>query len=748
MKYVVGLDTETDDPCLGEKLGASWAYNKGSVLCTSLYYESSKQKAVLRSDGGEEVRRLLTDVNCILVGANIIYDLGWLCWSHRLKATDIKATLIDVLIAESHIDEYADIRLETCAQKYLHAGKNNARVEAWIKSQSFYKGGDFRKYLKYAPWDLLVEYAADDASLPCEVWREQCKILEAEQDRFYYDDQKVAAHMSGYDQFGGRAYKKFFICRCRNSPLTRVYNGMTYTHVSNYDPAAKNKLAWIAGSAPMTAYQKQETILKGTIYPVFVDFALIPIMLRAKQDGVKLDVKQKKINAAYLRGVHETLHNKFVSQYGEINTKSSKQKAAFFDRMGYPYMDRITIKTVRGAPVSYETLRETCSHLSRGVMNGFRVEKGKIVLYEDHAYSARAVSLINAAGATCICNPYIDKTVLSEMAKNEKYSVCATMVQLNKTKDILDKILGTEYDRFLGADNRIRADLNISKEEDCGTKTGRLSSSNPNLQQIPAHGELELSVEDGGDKIDISKLCRSLFLPDEGMWAHFDYPQIEFRLFVHYAVGNGAEELREKLRQNPHLDFHSIVAEITGLPRSVAKRITFGTLYGMGVAKLKKDFGYTDEEAEKVFASYFDNVPCVRSTMHAVSDAFIERGYLVTIGGRHFHIHSENESYKGINGLMQGSSADMTKLAIVKTNDRSLWDILNFHTTVHDELDFDVPETKEAVQAAESVAAIMSTVYELRVPVFVEPELGHNWFESSDISAADRFKELKEKLSA
>lgn len=744
MRYVVGLDTETDDPCLGAKLGASWTYGKGSVLCTSLYYEARKEKKVLRGDGGQEVASLLSDPDAVIVGANIVYDMGWLCWSHGIGAKSIKAALIDVLIAEAHIDEYEDIRLETCAQKYLGQGKKKERVEAWICAQSFYKGGDFRRYLKYAPWELLEEYAADDASLPCEIWRKQCRILEAEQDRYYMDGAYTAYRQDGRNAYGEPAVRKFLIPYCKGSPLVRVYGGKTYEHVSNYDRRAQEKLGWIE-SGSMTPYQRQEALYKGTIYPLFVDFDLIKITLRAKQEGVRIDTEQKKRNAEYLSLIHEKLDREFTASYGTVNAKSSKQKAAFFDRMGYPYTDRITVKSLKGEPVTLLNARRVCTELSRGVLKGFRVEKGKVVLYTDHPYSARALSLLSEHGAVCICNPYIDKTVLAEMSKKPEYAVCGTLVKLNKTKDIVDKILGPEYDRFLGEDGRIHSDLNICKGEDNGTKTGRLSSSCPNLQQIPAHGELELG--DGEDKIDISRLCRSLFLPDSGFWAHFDYPQIEFRLFAHFAVGKGAEELRAKLNENPELDFHSIVAEITGLPRTVAKRITFGTLYGMGVAKLKKDFGYTDEEAEKIFASYFDNVPCVRSTMSAVSASFIERGYIVTIGGRHFHLHSEGEAYKGINGLDQGSSADMTKRAIVQADDRGLWDILPFHTTVHDELDFDVPPTTEGVKAAEQVAEIMSGAYVLKVPVFVKPEIGHNWFESSDGDAEKRFEELKEQTA-
>lgn len=742
---VVGIDTETVDPCLSEKRGASWVYGTGKVLCTSLYFEDEDRVSVLKGDGGDTVKGLLTSKDVVLVGANIIYDLGWLCWSLGLGAKEIKATLIDVQIAESHLDEYANVSLETLGQKYLGIGKSKDKIEDWVASQDFYKGGDFRRYLENAPWDMLEVYAAGDAKLPCLVWRKQRRIFEAEQDRYYYKGTYTAYRADGRDLYGNYKNKAFRIYSCPESPLKRVYKGVTYAHVTNYDVRTEWKMRRLT-EGNLSSYEKQEILYKGTIYPLFVDFALIPIVLAAKQRGIKIDWALKDKNFAFLSSVHEKLKAGFDAAYGEVNTKSSKQKAAFFDRMGYPYKMRITVKSWNGEAVTFSNIRRVMAECS-GCAKGFRAEKGKLVLYIDHEWASRACDMLSERGADIICNPYIDKTVLSEMGEDSRYSACSDMIKINKTKDICDKILGEGYNKFRGSDGRIHADLNIAKGIDSGTKTGRLSSSCPNMQQIPAHGEVAL---DGGaeeDVIDISKLCRSLFVPDSGFWAHFDYPQIEFRLFAHFAVGRGADELRAKLNADRNLDFHSIVADITGLPRSTAKRITFGTLYGMGAAKLKKDFGYTDSEAEEIFDKYFSNVPCVKSTIQAVSSVFIERGYVTTVAGRHFHLHSENEAYKGINGLDQGSSADMTKRAIVEADDRGLWDILQFYTTVHDEIDFSVPETAEAVKAAEQIADIMSRAYEISVPVFVEPEIGRTWFESSDGSAAERFIKLKEAVN-
>ena len=174
MQYV-GLDIETNDLHLLDK-GASWVYGEGEILCTSLYYEKTGKKKVIKK-WNEEVRSLLLNENVTIVGANIIYDIGWLEYEMGIQGKT-KANLLDVISAEALIDEYGMSNLEYLGQKYLRRGKVKSALEDWAAGEGLH--GDFRKHLKDAPWNLLKEYAADDAELPVLIMRKQEPILQAQ----------------------------------------------------------------------------------------------------------------------------------------------------------------------------------------------------------------------------------------------------------------------------------------------------------------------------------------------------------------------------------------------------------------------------------------------------------------------------------------------------------------------------------------------------------------------------------------
>lgn len=736
----VGIDIETVDPLLKTQ-GNSWIFGKGKILCTALHYKDTKETKVLLGCP-ESIASLLLDPSIILVGANISYDIGWICDHLNFPVKDIQCSLFDVITLESHIDPYAKTSLDTLAVKYLNRHKESDELERWIKAQPFYTGGDFRNYLAEAPQDLLIKYVGIDAELPVYILFKQFALLQDMQERFYFDSKQVLTRKTGKkDSFGRPVYKTFNSYSVANSKVCRNFNGTKLNNVSYLDPKHKIKLEQCLRIPQLTPLEKQELLYKGVLYPVMIDFELLRIMLRVKQEGVNIDWDLKEKNRQMLIDYRDKLKKEFEEKYGKVNFKSSKQKAELFDRLSIPYQYKITVKSVRGAKVTFDNYRNLSDYLSPITAVQPKFSKGVLAYFIDSVYADSLLNKLEGAGCECISNPTIDSVAITELS--DKYECAALIAKIVKLTDILDKILGEGYNQYKGKDNKVHTTFNVNKSEFGGTKTGRLSSVKPNLQQIPSHGKVKI----GETEINLSKLCRSIFIADNGYyWSHFDYPQIEFRLFAHFAVGEGADLLREKLNSNLDLDFHSIVAEITGLERSTAKRITFGTLYGMGKEKLRHDFGFSKEEAEEVFDRYFSAVPCVKSTMNTVSDVFIERGFVTTISGRHFYLSSENESYKGINGLNQGSSADMTKRAIVLADDEGLWDVLPLYVTVHDEIGFGVTATKESVRAAERVAQLMSSAYIISVPVFVSPEIGDNWYESSQDNAEELFRSLKETV--
>lgn len=194
MTKVYGLDIETVDPELKNR-GYSWKYGIGYILNIAVYDEKEDEVLIvpgLRNRNcpyteeeaehmNDFVRALLTDSDVLLVGANLMYDLGWLLYEYGMSVYDVKCRFFDVLSAEACIDEFSTINLDSVSWKYLRYGKQKARIEAWIAANVDGARGDFRRYLKEAPWDLLCEYVAGDAQNPVRIMRKQLTVLKEQE---------------------------------------------------------------------------------------------------------------------------------------------------------------------------------------------------------------------------------------------------------------------------------------------------------------------------------------------------------------------------------------------------------------------------------------------------------------------------------------------------------------------------------------------------------------------------------------
>ena len=289
---------------------------------------------------------------------------------------------------------------------------------------------------------------------------------------------------------------------------------------------------------------------------------------------------------------------------------------------------------------------------------------------------------------------------------------------------------------------RIHAEAHPLKNDGGGTVTGRFSYSNPNLQQVPARDP------------EIGKMIRSLFIPEEGAtWGAFDYSQQEPRITVHYASLLGLEGATDAVKaySTEGADFHQIVADMAGIPRQQAKNIKLGLTYGMGQQKLIRELGLEPDEALKLLETYHRRVPFIRGLQSRCTRIAEQRGCITTLGGRKCHfdlwesvgyLHDEKQSplplqeakdkygdnlkrsftYKALNKLIQGSAADMTKLAM-----RDLWkEGLVPHIQIHDELDYSVFNKEQA----EIVIDRMVNCVKMRVPLVVDYESGSNWGEA------------------
>ena len=165
-KQIVGLDIETYDPLL-KVSGYSWKYNEGYILNTALYFEEEDRLEVIagthnkncpfceedRIFQNRKIMGLLMNPDVILVGANIIYDLGWLLYEYGLSTYNVQCSFIDVLQAESILDEFGMHSLESVSWKYLKYGKTKDRIEDWVKEHISAKG-DFRQHLKKATYSF------------------------------------------------------------------------------------------------------------------------------------------------------------------------------------------------------------------------------------------------------------------------------------------------------------------------------------------------------------------------------------------------------------------------------------------------------------------------------------------------------------------------------------------------------------------------------------------------------------------
>jgi len=257
-----------------------------------------------------------------------------------------------------------------------------------------------------------------------------------------------------------------------------------------------------------------------------------------------------------------------------------------------------------------------------------------------------------------------------------------------------------------------------------GTATGRLSSKNPNLQNIPVRSEA------GGQ-------IRKAFIAKDGYkLVGIDYSQIELRLLAHFS---GDEALVEAF--NHDLDIHRQTAvkifgeEEADSKRSIAKSINFGLLYGMGSKKLGDTLGIPAKEAKTYIEAYFENFTNVKDYLKSIEDYSLENGYVKTLLNRKrlFDYDSANGMQRAaylresVNTLFQGSAADLIKLSMIEIhkkykNNQDIKMLLQ----IHDELIFEIKE-EEIEKITSDLVNIMENICELKIPLKVSKCVGSTW---------------------
>lgn len=301
---------------------------------------------------------------------------------------------------------------------------------------------------------------------------------------------------------------------------------------------------------------------------------------------------------------------------------------------------------------------------------------------------------------------------------------------------------------------RIYANINQCRGESGGTKTGRFSMTEPNLQQIPARNP------------EMAKIVRNIFKPDEGyIWACWDYEQFEYRMFSHYVDD---PKINAVYAENPDFDFHQMVADLTGLPRNApksgganAKQLNLSMIYDMGEASIAKALGLpldpephsfldmdgktvtyfkAGKEAKHIIEMYHAAIPGVRKLAEKVKKVCWQRGYLRSIAGRHLRFPNHFGIHKAKARLCQGSSADCMKQKLIELHDlfQFTFPECRLYLSVHDEVNIGIPENHPEIDTIIAEVQYILEQYDgvespikINIPIRTDFGWGRSWAEAS-----------------
>ena len=260
-----------------------------------------------------------------------------------------------------------------------------------------------------------------------------------------------------------------------------------------------------------------------------------------------------------------------------------------------------------------------------------------------------------------------------------------------------------------------------------GTATGRLSSKNPNLQNIPARGKLGLKI-------------REAFVAGEGKkLIGIDYSQIELRLLAHFSQDRVLVDAFKE-GKDIHLQTATVLfgEEEASSKRNIAKTVNFGLLYGMGQKKLSDTLGITTKEAKEIIEKYFESFPTVRTYFRSIVESSKEKGYIETLLKRRRYFDYENATpmfraayeRESVNSVFQGSASDLIKLSMNTIHKAIQDENLNAKMLlqIHDELIFEV-NADEAEVLGDKFRNIMENVMVLNIPLKASLNIGSHWGE-------------------
>ena len=415
----------------------------------------------------------------------------------------------------------------------------------------------------------------------------------------------------------------------------------------------------------------------------------------------------------------------------EPELKKFECEKLFYD-IEMPLMPVLAEMEMNGVCLDVDSLKETSTILTNR-MNEL----------EKHIYEL-AGQQFNIASPKQVGEILFDKLKIVEKAKKTKtgqYVTSEEVLQQLRNKheivsDILEhrglkKLIGTYIDALPKLINPRTGHIHTSFNQTV-TATGRLSSSDPNLQNIPIRGE------DG-------KEIRKAFVPEPGcLFFSADYSQIELRVMAHLsndpqmiAVFREGKDLHAATAANI---YKKPIEEVTRDERTKSKRANFGIIYGITVFGLAERLDISRDEAKQLIDGYFTTFPDVHNYMEQAKQTARQRGYVTTLFGRRRYlpdINSANATVRGfaernaINAPIQGTAADIIKVAMIRIHQRFKAEGIRSKMIlqVHDELNFSVyPEEREQVETI--VLEEMQRAFPLNVPLVADSGFGDNWLEA------------------
>lgn len=618
----IGLDTETYDPEL-TVAGPGWGRSRGHIVGVSLavedgsswYFPMRHESMPEQNMDPEQVLRYLDYTlkgNVPKVGANLIYDIGWLKW----EGVRVGGKLYDVQFAEALLDsETPGVALEDLGHRHLGMGKETSFLYEWLARWNSKPINDKqRKWIYKVPPCLAGVYAESDASLPIQILAKQWPLL----------------------------------------------------------------------------------IERGVLELFDIECRLINLLVEMRMKGAPVNLNRAEKVYDELGAELEVLEKSIKTIAGQpVNPNAPDSIKVAFRKLGLDIPTRKDKKTGETKESFAAPLLEMVDHpLCYKILEHRRIAK--------------------------VRNTFVKGYILDKHINHRVY---------------------TSFHPLKGLAN--------------GARSGRFASSDPNLQNIPIRSEIGKKVRQMFDATVFG-----------GRWRSFDYSSVEYRLLVHFAVGPGADEVREAFRLNPETDYHQFVMDLikrlTGiqLTRSNTKNINFGIIYGMALNALAAALGLSKADASGLLKAYHEAIPYARKTMDECSHEVHTTGMVRTILNRasdfnqwgpkgYDHDYTGGISYKAavsrwgvfnierqhthkaLNRKLQGSAADVMKVAMVNAYEEGLFaenacgvPIL----TVHDELDFeDLGDLHNPSWDRLKTVMENSLADRLKVPLLVDGDTGNTW---------------------